>query len=216
MAQGTRFRRTAEAPSIIYLQGLSHPARSIPKDKKNERNSRKARLRQADAVPQRRCRGVQVSFLLFGYQVLRKYDGIYYISYKAISVEKSLAIQIVVASELPEGDECTLKVLEPKCDGETVKKTVENVDIEDERSSVLKHWFDVIVKKHKTLFKEAEMNDMEDILRHWEKRGLLAKHQQEWEQKGMREGMQKGINNVFALLENGYSVDEAKKKLQLA
>jgi len=39
---------------------------------------------------------------------------------------------------------------------------------------------------------------------------------QEWEQEGMLRGRQEGMQQIFAFLSNGHSLEEAKKKFAFA
>jgi hypothetical protein len=55
------------------------------------------------------------------------------------------------------------------------------------------------------------MTETEKLLRRCEKDGFMADRERKWKQAGIQEGRQE----VFALLENGYSLDDAKRKLQL-
>jgi hypothetical protein len=68
--------------------------------------------------------------------------------------------------------------------------------------------------------KEGKMTVKEKFLRAMEREGLMADRERKWKQagiqEGMREGIQKGRQEILALLEKGYSLDDAKRKLQLA
>jgi hypothetical protein len=149
----------------------------------------------------------------FNYKVLRKYDGIYYISCKGVPDDKALAIQVVVAPELPES-EFLLKALMPISDRETAEKVLEIFYSTDERSEILSCWKDVVlsVNENNILFKEAFMMDgWTKWKKKMRKEGLLEDYRQEWRQEGMQEGMQKGMQKVLALLD-----EETKQRVQLA
>jgi hypothetical protein len=59
------------------------------------------------------------------------------------------------------------------------------------------------------------MTETEKLLRRMENDGLMADRERKWKQAGIQEGIQEGMQTVFALLEKGYSLDDAKRKLQL-
>jgi hypothetical protein len=150
---------------------------------------------------------------------LREYDGIYYINLKGFRTEKTLAIQIVVASELPENrkNDLYLKALGSK-NKELLEKAIDSVDEDGECvSPLMGYWFDIIIKKSDNLSQEeGEMTVKEKFLRAMEKDGHLADRERKWKQAGIHEGRQEGRQEVFALLEKGYSLEETKRKLQLA
>jgi hypothetical protein len=146
----------------------------------------------------------------FNYRVLRKYRGVYYISYKGVPAEKTLAAQIIVVPELPDS-EAALKALGAgEDDRELVIKALNHVDWSED-NTCMDDWFDIIFeKKLKTLNKGDQMNGMEKFFWYAEKHGnaRAIKLIQKWRQEGRQE--------ILALLENGYSLEETKKKLQLA
>jgi hypothetical protein len=145
----------------------------------------------------------------FNYRVLRKYDGIYYISCKGVPADMALAIQIVVVPELPES-EFLLKALMPIRDSGTAAKALEIFYSADERSEILRCWKDVVlsINENNSLFEEAFMTDgWTKWKRKMRKQGLLEDYRQEWRQ----EGMQAGIQKVLALLD-----EETQKRVQLA
>jgi hypothetical protein len=149
----------------------------------------------------------------FNYRVLRKYDGIYYISYKGSPVDKGLAIQVAVVPELPES-EFLLKALMPIRDRAVAEKALEILSGADERAEILSGWKNVVlsINYENKLFKEAYMDGWAKWKKRMLKEGLLEDYRQEWRQEGRQEGRQE----VFTLLEKGYSPNEARKKLQLA
>ena len=152
----------------------------------------------------------------FCYKVLRKGGGIYYVKYKGISVEKTLAIQIIVTSELRDSD-LELKAIMKALDVALAKKVAARYFTEGhEVPPELDQWIDfMVLKECDTLTEEVNMNrkrQEQKLLKCLEEKGLLV----EYGEKIRMEGMQKGLHEVFALLESGYSPAEAKKKLQLA
>jgi hypothetical protein len=180
----------------------------------------------------------------FNYKVLRKYDGIYYVSYKGFPADKALAIQVVVVPELPES-EFMLKAMAPGCGKEALRKAVKillngNGRRNSASPETLEIWENVVLSKnHLTIMEEVKkMNkrEREEIVKSMEQNGLLVNYGRSLEkrvrqegiqegiqkgmqrgmQKGRQEGIQKGMQKVFTLLENGYSLDETKKKLQFA
>jgi hypothetical protein len=149
----------------------------------------------------------------FNYKVLRKYEGVYYISCKGTPAGKALAIQVVVVPELPES-EFLLKALMPIRDRGTAERVYELFCSADERSEILSCWKDVVlsINENNILFKEASMMDgWTKLKKRLRKEGLLEDYRQEWEQAGMQKGMQEGMQKVLALLD-----EETQKKVQLA
>jgi len=145
----------------------------------------------------------------FDYEILRECEGIYYIRQKGVAVEKTLAIQVVVCSELPDS-EILLKALRPGIDADTAKAVTNiiSADVADE----LELWTEVVFTENlNTLLKEGEkMKKSEQIQKLLKEYGYLRK-----EEELRQECLQEGRQEVFALLESGYSLDDAKKKLQL-
>ena len=145
------------------------------------------------------------------YEVLQKDTGVYYIIQRGVAIEKNLAMQIVVNSELPDDDDVLLQALRPGIDRATAER-IASFPVEDEEYAVsLSQWWKVILSLNKeTLLLEADMNlkkKEKELIEFWANNGRLTEYEQEWKLKGMQK--------VFALLEKGYSPTEAKKKLQL-
>jgi hypothetical protein len=168
----------------------------------------------------------------FGYRVLRKDDGIYYIIQEGVAAEKSLAVQIIVSSELQDS-ELVLKALRAKMDEaieEKVAVEVPYTDDEDELVSLAYWWHAIIMLNPKILKKMEEINMIKaDKLRKYMiENGFLTEElekaeqrgkqigERRGEQKGEQRGKLQGMQQVFALLEEGYTPAQAKKKLQLA
>jgi hypothetical protein len=148
----------------------------------------------------------------FGYKILRKYDGIYYIVYEGVPAEKTLAIQIVLVPELPDKD--MLKAMMPNCSTETAKETLRLIFSKNKHFK-LECWKDVVFSINgETLSEEFEemrkkRKTFQDYL---VEKGLMAEYEQAWKQEARQEGRQEAIE----LLEKGYSLEEAKKQLQFA
>jgi hypothetical protein len=149
----------------------------------------------------------------FDYEILEKEDGIYYIIQRGATVEKGLAIQVAV-----QRSELLLQALDKKL---LDKVTVDNVtefmltDGKDNKE-LLGYWFDVIMSKNfKNIFERAGGMDMrkkyKSLFEVLDSTGISYKIMEE----GRQEGRQEGVQEVFALLESGCSLAEAKKKLQL-
>jgi hypothetical protein len=148
------------------------------------------------------------------YEILREDKGVYYIIQKGSIPEKSLAVQIVVSSELPqESDEFLLSALRPGISVETARKIVE---MPHETKEDLKQWVSTVSRENEDIFqelyKEEDMKKGEKMIKFWEEEGVLESRYEARRQEGMQKGMQKAL----ALIEKGYSVEEAKKKLQRA
>ena len=162
----------------------------------------------------------------FGYEVLRKYDGIYYITQKGVEAGKSLAIQIVVGSELPDS-ELVLKALRADIDAATLRKTAAVPFAEDEESALLlSYWMHVMVRLNpeilKILNEEANMRFAtdEEIRNVVRKSGLEEEWKREVEHRGIQKGIQRGIQTgmmqILTFLRSGHSLEEAEKKFAVA
>jgi hypothetical protein len=140
---------------------------------------------------------------------LRKYDGIYYVSYKGFPPDKALAIQIVVAPELPDS-EFLLKAVAPGCGRETIRKAMEILNGNSERAGTLEHWKDVVLSINEITITE-EMNKMNKkdrvkLAKLMAQKGLLVDYELKWK----REGRQEGRQEVLALLD-----EKTRKRVQL-
>jgi hypothetical protein len=146
-----------------------------------------------------------------GYKILRKYEGVYYIYTEGLPAEKTLAVQIVVSSEIPREDYgILLKVLGPgidKADAEQV------IALPEEVKAKLAFWWDVVYLDNPELFlnhfnKEGSMITWKEFFDRADEKGMLKENMQKYVQEGRQE--------TLALIEKGYSVEEIKRKLQLA
>ncbi|MCL1946154.1 MAG: hypothetical protein FWF51_03245, partial [Chitinivibrionia bacterium] len=92
------------------------------------------------------------------YKILREAEGIYYILQKGVPFDKSLAVQILVSSELSDS-ELVLKALRAKIDEETARKVIE-LPVEDEEYLVsLSQWWEVMMlENNEIILLEANMN----------------------------------------------------------
>jgi hypothetical protein len=150
----------------------------------------------------------------FYHEVLQKYDGIYYITYKGIPAENSLAVQIVVVPELPPGDGAAmLKALEPECDKETAIKVLDAFHNGNERLKTLGYYKDVFYKINiETIIEEAKkMNSVEKAVRKLAKEGCLANYERELELRGRLEG----VHEILQFLKSGHSLEEAETQFSL-
>ena len=151
----------------------------------------------------------------FYYEILHEGDGIYYIKLKGVPIEKSLAVQVVVSSELSD-DDLELKAIMRKLEAEIAKKVANRYLTKDKKvPPELNQWVNFMyLKEFDTLTEELEMNEKRQIrkmMKYFDEKGFLT----EFKNETMQEGMQRGMQKVFALLEKGYSLTEAKEKLQL-
>ena len=162
----------------------------------------------------------------FDYEILRKYDGIYYITQRGGAAHKSLAIQIVVSSELPDS-ELILKGLRAEIDEATLRKmAVFSLTNDEESRLLLSYWGHVVAKLNPIILKlfneEGSMRfatdeELEKILyeigvgQRMEKKAELRGME-----KGMEKGMQKGMQQLLRYWERGHSLEEARAKFAMA
>jgi len=148
----------------------------------------------------------------FGYKILQKGDGLYYIIQEGVPAEKSLAVQIVVNSELPDSD-FFLKTLGKGIDSETARRFWEVVNKGGESLEYLTPWVkvmfleneDVLTRERKNMTK---MKKLEKTVKSWiEEEGFLADYRQEVKQEGMAQ--------LLKYLKNGHTVEEAEKMFAL-
>jgi hypothetical protein len=142
------------------------------------------------------------------YEILQKYEGIYYLNLKGTPAEQALAIQIAVTTELPES-EIALGALRSKIDKKTADAAWNFIDKNKDRWQALAgYWFDVFWENLETPPEEADMTKkkQEELMAFLEKLGLIAKA----EERGRLEGRQEGRQEIFALLD-----EDTKKRLQL-
>jgi len=188
----------------------------------------------------------------FDYEILEKYDGIYYIMQKGVAPEKQLGIQIMVQKS-----EALLQAMDKKpLDEDTVDKVAKTfVAAQKNGETQLGDWFSTLNDENiKHIFERMKryMENKDSVLRVLKSMGYtemaerkgrlegirtgrregiqtgILKGRREGRREGIqtgilkgrregrREGMQEGVQKVFALLEKGYSLPEAKKKLKLA
>jgi hypothetical protein len=131
----------------------------------------------------------------YGYEILRKGDGIYYIMQKGVTAEKTLAIQIVV-----ETGELMLAALDREiaADVGTQEKVTEfiiNEGLDDE--SRLSYWFKAPPPEHLNNVTERMENMDRERKEAWmnlmKRTGFADYFMQEGVQKGVQEGVQKGV-----------------------
>jgi hypothetical protein len=60
------------------------------------------------------------------------------------------------------------------------------------------------------------MNKVKRLLNFLEEHELLTDYAQRSKQEGMQQGMQQGIKQIFAFLESGHTLEEAKQKFSFA
>jgi hypothetical protein len=143
---------------------------------------------------------------------------VYYINIDGRPAERDLAIQVVVYSEMPREDYgYLLKAMAPGIDMATVEK-IESMPEADKE--VLSLPLEVMYSNNKhqilTFYKEADMKGWNEFWELASERGMLDENNQKYLQMGEEKGIQKGRQEILALLEKGYSLEETKKRLQLA
>ena len=158
------------------------------------------------------------------YEVSPKGNGIYYIYQKGVNIEKSLAMQIIVSSELQERD-LVLKALKSDIDEATMRKALNLYKESEENKDALAYWFHVMAWingkiLNKIISEEEGMNGVDYVIKAWDDKGLLVGLKEEWRQEGMQQGMQQGMlkerQRIFAFLKSGHSLEEAEKKFAFA
>lgn len=150
------------------------------------------------------------------YEILEKNEGIYYIRERGVAAEKRLAIQIMVQKS-----ELLLYALDKRpLDEATVDKLAECIAAMDEEDrNRLGYWFKAIAPENaenisKRMGRIMTKTD-KAYLKVMEELGYAERLRKEGRREGMQKGRQEGALNVIALLEKGYSLADAKKKLQL-
>jgi hypothetical protein len=165
----------------------------------------------------------------FGYNILHKAAGIYYIYHENIAIIASLAIQIIVSSELQDSD-LVLKALKANVDEATMKQAWDIYKSDEESRESLAYWIHVMAlingeTLNKIVFEEGSgMDGMDRIIKTFEEKGLLVNLKQDWTQQalkqgvkqGMKQGEQRGMLKIFDFLSQGHSLEEAKKKFAFA
>jgi hypothetical protein len=144
-----------------------------------------------------------------GYKILREGDGIYYIRQRGVAVEKTLAVQVVVSSELPDS-EILLKALKPDIDEETARKVAEIIDGDaDERLSV---WTEAVLNENANIIlREGDIMRMTKLEKALIEHGYVDRWRQEGEMKGRQEGWEEGLiegkkSDARAMLADGMDV----------
>jgi len=144
---------------------------------------------------------------------LEKAPGIYYITERGVAAEKRLAVQIMVQES-----ELLLRALDKRpLDEATVVRLAEFIaDLDEEGRNRLDCWFKALAPENAENISERMGQIMtktdKAYLEVMEELGYAKSLRQEGRQEGLKEGMLK----VVALLEKGYSLEAAKKKLKLA
>jgi hypothetical protein len=124
-------------------------------------------------------------------------------------------VQIVVSSEIPRDDYgILLKVLGPgidKADAEQV------IALPEEVLEKVPFWKIVVFWNNSKFFlnhfkEEGDMKSWDEVCKMAAEMGMMERYNQKY----VQEGIQKGRQEILALLEKGYSLEETKRKLQLA
>jgi len=139
------------------------------------------------------------------YKILRKGRGVYYIIQKGCVPEKSLAVQIVVYSELGDSD-LVLKALRPEIDEATARKVLELKGEEGGGNASLPQWWDVMwLINENILLEEADVNKRQKdrLAKKLKERGFLTDI--------LQEERQEGIAQILEYLKKGHTVEEAEK-----
>jgi len=158
------------------------------------------------------------------YRVLQKEPGIYYIDSKGTVPEKSLAIQVVVSSELPDS-EFLLKDLNCDIGHAGAKRFVELYEKGEEYREHLSIWLKtVLCENFEFLQKEGYMKDYDAIIKQaaidlkiadlFKQEGRREGRQEGW-QEGERKGRLEERRSILEFLEKGHSLEEAKKEFAL-
>ena len=158
------------------------------------------------------------------YRVLQKEPGIYYIMYKGAAPEKSLAVQVVVSSELPDS-EFLLKDLNCDIGHAGAKRFVELYEKGEEYREHLSIWLKtVLCENFEFLQKEGYMKDYDAIIKQaaidlkiadlFKQEGRREGRQEGW-QEGERKGRLEERRSILEFLEKGHSLEEAKKEFAL-
>jgi len=156
----------------------------------------------------------------FDYEILQKDDGIYYIMERGGAVEKRLAIQVVAQKS-----ELLLQALDNRLLDTATADKVTNLLRAATKEDIAKlgYWLKALAPENiKNIFGRmgGDMTETEkaylEVLESWGVTDrVMQKGIQKGIQKGRQEGRQEGALEVIALLEKGYSLEDAKKKLQL-
>jgi hypothetical protein len=147
----------------------------------------------------------------FNYKVLRKYDGVYYIVIDGVAAEKDLAAQIVVYSEISREDYGSfLNAMAPAGADMATIKEIESMSEADKEALELP--LKIMETNNRdlllTFYEEGDMKSWKEFWERADEKGMLEENNQKYLQAGRQE--------TLALIEKGYSVEEIKRKLQLA
>jgi len=157
----------------------------------------------------------------FGYKILQKRDGIYYIIHDGVAVEKTLAIQIIVSPELPDS-EFFLKYLRRGIDSETAREVLWIFNQGGESLEYLGPWVDVMFLANNDIL-TMESKNMKKM-RGFEKfvvscmeddESFMADYRQKVRLEGEQKGEQKGMAQILEYLKSGHTVEEAEKMFAL-
>jgi len=164
--------------------------------------------------------------------VLLKEPGIYYINSRGTVLEKSLAVQVVVSSELPDS-EFLLKDLNGNLGHAGAQRLVELSNKGEEHWMHLAPWVATVYNKNLTfLLKEGYVDDMQSMVRNiaiasglddiFRQEGWQVGRQEGWQvgrqegwQEGRQEGRQEGSRSILEFLKNGHTIEEAEKEFAL-
>jgi hypothetical protein len=154
----------------------------------------------------------------YGYEILRKGGGIYYIMQKEVAAEKTLAIQIVV-----ETGELMLAALdrEMAADVGTQAKVTEfiiNEGLDDE--SRLSYWFKALPPEHINNVTERMENMDRERKEAWmnlmKRTGFADHFMQKGEQKGVMEGRQEQLRqDIVSMHQEGLGVEAIARVTKL-
>ena len=149
----------------------------------------------------------------FDYEILEKGDGIYYITERGVAAEKRLAIQVMVQKS-----ELLLQALDKRpLDEATADKLAEYIAFLDkENRNKLDSWFKALAPKNAKIISERMGKNMTKTDKAYLEVMESLGHAERLRNEGMQKGLQKGRQEVITLLEKGYSLADAKKKLKLA
>ena len=155
------------------------------------------------------------------YRVLREEGGIYYIHNNGTAPEKSLAVQIVVSSELPDS-EFFLKTLKRGIDRAAARKIAElgrscREHLLPWLLTVYKENMDILTKEGGMMDTHAILKELADETGFMDDERLEARQTgwQEGRLEGWQEGRQEERRNIFEFLKNGHTLEEAEKEFAL-
>jgi len=148
----------------------------------------------------------------YGYDILRKSVGIYYIIRKGVTDEKGLAIQIAI-----EQSDIMLAAVDQKPQNDEISEQLAQFILSEclKEHDRLNYWLKAVPLKYLNKVKERmdsmDKRRMDAWIEIMKKAGAYDRVNRE----GRQEGLQEGRQEVFNLLDQGYSVAEAKKMLKI-